>query len=116
VNLAAIALRRAEEQADSFRWEPEPRPVIRRPFQAEINQRRIKCVCGRCKRCKNRKAMRKWRAKCSGGKRVFHSDCIVCHRGRYVDDGFGWCARCQRQYMADYAAVLRSQFIDGGGI
>lgn len=123
MNLEALALARAEEQVKAFRWEPDPsdRPRAPRPLQGEINKRRIKCVCGRCQRCKNRRYMRAWRSKLVGERRA---TCVHCGRARNLhgkatkrEDPLGWCSRCARNnHRGAYRKALGEHFFDGGGI
>lgn len=123
MNLEALALSRAEEQIASFRWDPDPgdRPRTPRAGQDEINRRRTRCVCGRCKRCKNRRYMRSWRSEHVGERRA---TCVHCGRARNLhgkktkrEDPLGWCSRCARNnHGAEYRRALRESFFDGGGI
>jgi hypothetical protein len=56
VNLEAIALRRAEEQLAAKTWRYDERN------ERHANDRTLLCACGNCHRCKNRIAMRQYRA------------------------------------------------------
>jgi hypothetical protein len=61
VNLEAIAMRRAEEQLAAKVWRYDERNE-RVANDRSRTGRTLLCACGTCRRCKNRIAMRQYRA------------------------------------------------------
>jgi hypothetical protein len=63
VNLEAIALRRSEEQAQTFRWfAPDPGERVTEGGGSGWRKGVVSCECGKCHKCSNRELMRKRRA------------------------------------------------------
>lgn len=124
IDLAAIALRRADEQVrtrgvnvmhdPAWRDAPKPRIVPER----RRGGRAPSCECGACHKCKNRIAMRAFRAslpKLPGAPRGPRMDAgRSCRCGQPISNKnkSGMCQACHRGLRAQ----IRGAFTDGGGI
>ena len=127
MNLEVIAMRRAEEQRASFRWEEEPKPDqrVRVARDRSLSKRPLLCNCGTCRRCKNRISMRRNRKenRAPGGRRGSPIDktrvCVRCKGPINVLNRSGYCKACtldHGHWKWDRIGKRQGFYSHGGGI
>ena len=122
IDLAALALRRAQEQIASVRWSDD-RPKRKPPLRiVGKGGRPPSCLCGSCRKCRNREAMREARANRDrppqkrGRKIDPLRKCMRCFGPIAVVNVTGFCVGCQRRHVRATPARRGGWYSHGGGI
>jgi hypothetical protein len=78
------------------------------------------CRCGECRRCRNREAMRLYRAglgtRTPGPKMLTGRTCAACSGGIADKNESCFCHHCRKSSPAACRAMAKQLFTNGGGI